>query len=78
MKRIAVYFDDETHADLVQLARRTSVSASELVRTATVLVLEDDIDVIGLDRRLTDGDPDAFEELQEMLSRVRSSNKDKL
>jgi hypothetical protein len=73
MKPMTVYFDDETHADIVGLARRTGVSTSELVRTATVLLLEDDLDVIALDRRLHHGDPDAFVQLNQLLERVRHS-----
>jgi hypothetical protein len=74
MKRISVYLDDGTYRDLVELARRNGVSVSELARTTLVLVLEDDLDVIALDRRLSRGEPEAFVELGEFLTRIRGDS----
>ena len=74
MKKIAVYVDEGTHSDLLELARQKHVSVSELARTSIILVLEDDLDAVALDTRLGDGDPDAYatwEEFKERIARER-------
>lgn len=72
MKAITVYFDEGTHSDIVELARRKGVSASRLVRTTAILILEADLDVIAIDGRLAEGDEEAVVQWEDIKASLRS------
>jgi hypothetical protein len=79
MKKLLVYFDEERHEDLKELAHRKKTTMAELIRTALEEVFEDDLDAVRGERRLEEAANDlngtmSWKEFKESRAgRVRAS-----
>jgi Arc/MetJ-type ribon-helix-helix transcriptional regulator len=71
MKKVLIYFPEELHEGMRELAFRRRTSVSELVRTAVETLYEDELDSIegekGLDEYLAD--PSASISVEEYMNK---------
>jgi hypothetical protein len=58
MKKLTVYFDEESYEDLKEFAQRKHASIAALVRYAVDKTFEDELDTIASERALAEAEAD--------------------
>jgi len=75
MKKTLIYLPEDLHEGLREIAFRRRTTVSELIRRATEVVYEDELDAVEAERGLEDylADPSASISLEEFVAKRRSA-----